>query len=151
MCGLTDDGLVSLRRFSSKLFSSQSYEVKPNDIYTVPNYYDYHTLEPITAEESSSSDEDETYEEENHEHEPLHESTHQPSHQSAAQQENPADSREKSTTSTNEIPIPLPPIEITNPATDNSPNIVNSRLRPRKPINYNESIEDSFINYSWVS
>ena len=151
VCGFTDDGLVSLRRFSSKLFSSQSYEVKPNDIYTVPNYYDYHTLEPITAEESSSSDEDETYEEENHEHEPLHESTHQPSHQSAAQQENPADSREKSTTCTNEIPIPLPPIEITNPATDNSPNIVNSRLRPRKPINYNESIEDSFINYSWVS
>lgn len=147
VCGFTDDGLVSLRRFSAKLFSTQMYEVKSNDIYTVPDFYSDHIPEVVDEE---SSDEDESYDEEsevivkhppsNAQKIPLHPAVQQdpatpvlikPGHQTVQL-----------------VPPPVPPEELTNPeAEDNSDDIL-SRLRPRKVINY---LEDSInLVHAWV-
>ena len=49
---------------------------------------------------------------------------------------------------TNEVLPPPPPAELINPETEN--NNPNSRLRPRKPINYNEDIDDTNIERAWL-
>ena len=156
VCGFTDNGLISLKRFSKKLFSTQSYEVKPNDIYIVPNFYS-DNLPEVPTEENSSSEEDDFYDEEGDitynppknnvvspsTKEMQPEINQQTPHQSVSQQNQPT----LKNPTVNEIPLPQPPTELTNADGETSQSGINSRLRPRKPINYNE---ESIIESVWV-
>ena len=156
VCGFTDQGLVSLRRFSTKLFSKQTYDVKPNDIYTVPNFYRDHIPKEVIEEDSSSEDEinEESY--------PMLKSSHSNKSKLPMSQSQPNNMEELPQSQdtqddqpahiinnpTNEVLPPPPPAELINPETEN--NNPNSRLRPRKPINYNEDIDDTNIERAWL-
>ena len=54
VCGEGKDGLVQLRKFSCNLFSKEVYEVKPNDIYAVPEFHS--DIPPVIVEDSSDDD-----------------------------------------------------------------------------------------------
>ena len=131
VCGFTESGLVKLRRFSAKYFSSQVYEVKPNDIYTVPEFYKGN----LSDLEEDSSDEESFCEYESDTSNKLTSQDHT-SEASEVETVQYNDHREQ-----HAPPTRVPPGELTDPDEIGAENI-RGRLRRRKNINY---CEESFV------
>ena len=51
-----DKDFYTLRKFTATLFSKQTYKVKPNEIYIVPDYFSGRNLPPMPSDESDSEE-----------------------------------------------------------------------------------------------
>ena len=119
---ITNTG-YKVRKFTATLFSKEEYDVKPTEIYQVPDYYQV----PLPQFENDSSD-DEIYEDslESHQH-----------HDSEDSQDSNDDEETSSDEAVQDMPQAVPPTELTQPATNKRRSIgIKERLRDRQRINY---------------
>ena len=131
------DSGYKIRKFTASLFSKEVYDVKPSEIYVVPEYY----KEPLQQFEEDSSDDEYIYEDCVSPHNDSDQDT-------AVDEESDGDSdpnSDHSDQNSDDIPIPqpnpdipVPPAELTQPVTKRRSLGIKERLRERRPINYVE-------------
>lgn len=150
---VTDRG-YKLRKFTSSLFSKEVYDVKPSEIYIVPDHYK-DPLPELCQESSDDEYEDcseslrgrvsnrndllnskdgeaDTEGDGNSYHHDSDVSVSDQNDDSSADDDSPHDS------SLNESHVPTPPVVLTQPADKRRSVGISGRLRRQKPINYNE-------------
>jgi predicted aspartyl protease len=125
-----------LRKFTATLFSKEEYNVKPTEIYKVPEYHQ----EPLPQFEDDSSDDD-VYEdslESHHESEVPNSDEDSSSDEKSAQESNDEESAQELSQSDSDIPVP--PAELTQPVVNKRKSVcLKARLRKRKHLNYKEN------------
>lgn len=145
-----------LRKFTSRLFSKQVYDVKPNEIYIVSEYL----KEPLPELPDDSSDDEfhqavSEIERNHHRNQESADSSvpvNSDSEESAGDEEVRHDTSQSSSDEDIQLPgdpahqqtIPhlVPPVELTNPADKRMSVGISGRLRKRQEIDYNESEEE---------
>ena len=145
---ITDTG-YKLRKFTASLFSKAVYDVKPSEIYVVPEYYKH----PLPEIEDSSDDE--VYEDCSESHQ-AHDINTDDSQDSDDSVESAPDSSihdsESSTSSQEESQevssdeggvgdphLPVPPAELTQPVNNRRRSLaLKQRLRNQPPVNYKD-------------
>ena len=152
--GFTKQG-YKLRKFTSKLFSIKEHEVKPSEIYTVPDYF---KDPPAVDLDSTTSDSDDefydasdshtSYKRQNRNQREQHHSESSSAESDdidsdESSQEGPlTEGDDESRTDPVAVPQPPPPTELMDEPVKRKSVGITGRLRQRKDINYKEVEED---------
>ena len=142
-----------IRKFSATLFSKQVYDVMPNEIYVVPEYY----KEPLPEVSDDSSEEE--YDDDGVSGNKPTRYSYNPHNSAKSDSEAVSDeiasSSDSQSGSDEEIRVPgdndnpqtidqpVPPVELTTPTDKRRSVGISGRLRKRKQINYAEEPEDT--------
>lgn len=131
---LGEDGCYRLRKFTSQLFQKKVYEVKPNEVFTVPQYY---TASLPSIQQESSDDESDYGDCVEEERDDVRDGASLSGESGGVTEESASSGSDDDDpvvpTVPRTFPVVTPPVELTAP--ESSPR----RLRTHKNINYCES------------